>query len=104
MSHRTGAIIIEIPNESRKVNCIECGCKITMLDVDYWVHDGKVYKKTPDGKFRELVRQTKKATYNHYFFRSKEDKKKLTLNVNRLDRLTFEPAPSKNDEIVWVKS
>jgi hypothetical protein len=99
MTHRTGNIINELPEGAKKVNCISK----TLLDVDYWIHDGKIYKKTPNGKFRELVKQTKRPTYNHYFFRSKEDKKKLTLNVNKLDQLVFMEPKIKNDEVNWVK-
>jgi hypothetical protein len=82
--------IIELTEEPKKVNRL----RGTELDITLYVVNGRLYKRLKDGKYRSLVLQTKRPEYNHYFLRDK-DKKKLTVNVHKLDLLTWSDGDTK---------
>jgi hypothetical protein len=83
VTHKKGDIVNEL------VNAIEVNAMGAIpLDINYYVCDGRVYKKLKNGKFRALVKQDSRKEYQHYFF-SDKNKKKLTLNANKLDLLNF---------------
>jgi hypothetical protein len=94
--HKRGEIIDELPENATKVNCL----KGLILDVEYWVFEGKIYKKNSKGKYRTLVKQEKRTEYPHYFFRAKEDKRKLTLHANKLNLLTCAEKPPEDAIVV----
>jgi hypothetical protein len=70
---------------ARKVNAL----REEQLDIEYFVAGDKIYKQLKDGKYRALVLQSRRDEYKHYFLR-RIDKKKLTVNVKKLDLLTYE--------------
>jgi hypothetical protein len=102
MVHKHGEIIDTLPANANKINCI-CTTRRgstnevdILLDSEYWLvipdspfEKGKVYKKTPNGKYRSLVMQTTRETFPHYFFKQKDSKRKLTLSVYHLDKLKY---------------
>jgi hypothetical protein len=83
MTHKKGEIVDEIEN-ALPVNML----RGIPLEICYYLANNRVYKKLCNGKFRVLVKQESRPEYQHYFFRDK-DKKKLTLNVNKLNLLTY---------------
>jgi hypothetical protein len=76
--------IIELVEEPKKVNRL----RGVELDITLYVVNNRLYKKLKNGKYRALVLQTKRPEYNHYFLRDK-DKRKLTVNVHKLDLLSW---------------
>jgi hypothetical protein len=83
VSRRKGEILDELQN-AKKVNAL----RGIPLDCEIYECEGKLYKKRPSGGYRELVRQDSRLEYPHYFLRDK-NKKKLTINVNKLHLLTY---------------
>jgi hypothetical protein len=69
---------------AKKINA----CRGVLLDCEYYECDNKLYKKLPNNQFRELVKQDFRPEYNHYFLRDK-NKRKLTINANKLDLLSY---------------
>ena len=85
LQRRKGEVVSESFMEDAKVvNML----KNKLLDVDYYIKDGKLYKKLNNGMFRALVKQDKRPEYHHYFLRD-DEKRKLTINANKLDKLTY---------------
>ena len=83
---RKGDIVDEsFMRNARMVNKL----KNEFLDVDYYIQDGVMYKKLPSGFYRSLVKQDSRPEYPHYFLRD-IGKRKMTINANKLDKLTFE--------------
>jgi hypothetical protein len=70
--------------DAKKVNTL----RDIPLDCEIYECGGKLYKKRPNGKYRELIKQDSRLEYPHYFLRDK-NKKKLTVNANKLHLLTF---------------
>jgi hypothetical protein len=98
VQHKHGEIVDEI-GDAIEVNTL----RGILLDISYYVVNGRVFKKLVSGKYRALVKQETRPGYKHYFFRDK-NKKKLTLNANKLDLLTFTPDNKpQSEEIESVK-
>jgi hypothetical protein len=76
--------ILDTIGESIEVNTL----RNIPLDVSYYISNNRVFKKLRNGKFRALVKQETRPEYKHYFFRDK-NKKKLTLNANKLNLLSL---------------
>jgi hypothetical protein len=81
--HKKGEIVQNLDN-ALKVNCL----RNEMLDVELYISNNRLYKKLNNGHYRALVLQERKDKWNHYFLRNK-DKKKLTINADKLFLLTF---------------
>jgi hypothetical protein len=92
VQHRHGEIVDNI-GEAIEVNTL----RGILLDISYFVVNDRVFKKLVSGKYRALVKQETRPGYKHYFFRDK-NKKKLTLNANKLNLLTFTPKETQNAE------
>jgi hypothetical protein len=95
MSHKKGEIC-DVLEDAKMVNTT----RNKALDCCYYVAYNTVFKKLKNGKFRELVKQESRPEYKHYFFRDKDTKKKLTLNANKLDILTYvDPTPEETESL-----
>ncbi|GHU21872.1 hypothetical protein FACS189472_14670 [Alphaproteobacteria bacterium] len=68
---------------------------------DFYVFDGKMYKPVSETKQRLLKLQDNKHGYEYFYVKGK-DGKTITINKNKMDRLTYvEPdpdAPTNNEE------
>jgi hypothetical protein len=92
MAHKRGEIVDEIPN-AIPMNTL----RGIPLDICYYLSNNRIYKRLVSGKYRALVKQETRKEYQHYFFRDR-NKKKLTLNVNKMHLLTYNPNEVAKEE------
>jgi hypothetical protein len=73
------------------IRCVNC-YKDMMLDQEYYVSQGKMYKKLTCG-YRPLKEQENFCHYKHYLVNDTNHKRK-TVNVKSLDKLTYINKPT----------
>jgi hypothetical protein len=94
ITHRKGEVVDVLPDGAEKVNAL----KDTLLDVEYYVSQGHLYKKQPNGKFRALVKQEQNPGFVHFFVRERNAKRKITVSVRKMNELHY--VDEKKDESV----
>jgi hypothetical protein len=73
-----------------------------MLNGDLYVVDDRLYKKLRDGSYRAFVVQKRKDYLRYYFLRS-ADKECLTINADKLHKLSYVD-PNHKLEVVTADS
>jgi hypothetical protein len=98
MSNNPKSQLLDFIEDMRRVNCY----KGAMLDQDYYVSEGKMYKKLKCGKYRPLKEQENFCHYRHFLVNDTNHRRR-TVNIRSLHKLTFETV-KKEPKIKLVDS